>query len=119
MPNKNPMIRSKIFRQPTKLIFAKSFCDVPPLSGRQKFPQMGIDMNGTAASISGVQASSYHTIVECSESTFPVVSQVLLQRAMSMIRTEWPLRLGCGFVNLYSGFFLLTDPIRYYKYVPD
>ena len=36
-----------------------------------------------------------------------------------MIRTEWPLRLGCGFLNLYSGFFLLTDPIRYYKYVPD
>ena len=38
---------------------------------------------------------------------------------MTRIRTEWPLRLGCGFVNLYSGFFLLTDPIRYYKYVPD
>ena len=37
---------------------------------------------------------------------------------MTSIRTEWPLRLGCGFVNLYSGFFLLTDPIRYYKYVP-
>jgi len=37
---------------------------------------------------------------------------------MTRIRTEWPLRLGCGFVNLYSGFFLLTDPIRYYKYVP-
>jgi hypothetical protein len=38
---------------------------------------------------------------------------------MTRIRTEWPLRLGCGFVNLYSGFFLLTNPIRYYKYVPD
>ena len=37
---------------------------------------------------------------------------------MTSIRTEWPLRLGCGFVNLYSGFFLLTDPKRYYKYVP-
>ena len=37
---------------------------------------------------------------------------------MTRIRTEWPLRLGCGFVNLYSGFFLLTDPVRYYKYVP-
>src|SRR5262245_22448229 len=37
---------------------------------------------------------------------------------MTRIRTEWPLRLGCGFVNLYAGFFLLTDPARYYKYVP-
>jgi len=37
---------------------------------------------------------------------------------MTSIRTEWPLRLGCGLVNLYSGFVLLTDPIRYYKYVP-
>ena len=37
---------------------------------------------------------------------------------MTRIRTEWPLRLGCGFVNLYSGFFLLTEPKRYYKYVP-
>jgi uncharacterized membrane protein YphA (DoxX/SURF4 family) len=37
---------------------------------------------------------------------------------MTRIRTEWPLRLGCGFVNLYSGFFLLTDPKRYYTYVP-
>ena len=34
------------------------------------------------------------------------------------IGTEWPIRVGCGFVNLYSGFFLLTDPQRYYKYVP-
>ena len=32
--------------------------------------------------------------------------------------TEWPIRVGCGCVNLYSGFFLLTDPHRYYKYVP-
>jgi hypothetical protein len=31
---------------------------------------------------------------------------------------EWPLRLGCGCVNLYAGFFLLTDPARFYKYVP-
>jgi len=36
---------------------------------------------------------------------------------MTTIRIEWPLRLGCGFVNLYSGFFLLTEPKRYYKYV--
>jgi hypothetical protein len=26
--------------------------------------------------------------------------------------------LGCGLVNLYAGFFLLTDPVRFYKYVP-
>src|ERR1043166_6414668 len=38
---------------------------------------------------------------------------------MMKIGTEWPIRVGCGFVNLYSGFFLLTDPQRYYKYVPD
>ena len=38
---------------------------------------------------------------------------------MTRIRTEWPLRLGCGCVNLYAGFFLLTDPARYYKYVPS
>src|SRR5262245_25040943 len=37
---------------------------------------------------------------------------------MTRIGTEWPLRLGCGLVNLYSGFFLLIDPKRYYKYVP-
>src|ERR1043166_7103329 len=37
---------------------------------------------------------------------------------MMKIGTEWPIRVGCGFVNLYSGFFLLTDPQRYYKYVP-
>src|SRR5262249_50553022 len=37
---------------------------------------------------------------------------------MTKMRTEWPLRLGCGLVNLYSGFFLLIDPKRYYKYVP-
>src|SRR5688500_13044566 len=34
------------------------------------------------------------------------------------IRPEWPLRLGCGCVNLYAGFFLLTDPARFYTYVP-
>ena len=32
--------------------------------------------------------------------------------------TEWPLRIGCGVVNLYAGFFLLSDPARFYKYVP-
>jgi hypothetical protein len=32
---------------------------------------------------------------------------------------EWPLRLGCGGVNLYAGFFLLTDPARFYTYVPS
>ena len=37
---------------------------------------------------------------------------------MTKIGTEWPIRVGCGFVNLYSGFFLVTDPQRYYKYVP-
>jgi hypothetical protein len=37
---------------------------------------------------------------------------------MLRIRTEWPLRIGCGCVNLYAGFFLLTDPARFYKYVP-
>src|SRR2546428_10409044 len=35
------------------------------------------------------------------------------------IRSELPLRLGCGCVNLYAGFFLLTDPARYYRYVPN
>ena len=34
------------------------------------------------------------------------------------IGPEWPLRLGCGCVNLYAGFFLLTDPARFYTYVP-
>ena len=34
------------------------------------------------------------------------------------IRSEWPLRLGCGCVNLYAGFFLLTDPGRFHTYVP-
>ena len=34
------------------------------------------------------------------------------------IRPEWSLRLGCGCVNLYAGFLLLTDPARFYKYVP-
>ena len=34
------------------------------------------------------------------------------------IHPEWPLRLGCGCVNLYAGFFLLTDPARFYTYVP-
>ena len=38
---------------------------------------------------------------------------------MTRMRTEWPLRLGCGCVNLYAGFFLLTDPARYYRYVPS
>src|SRR5437867_1468618 len=38
---------------------------------------------------------------------------------MMRIRIEWPLRLGCGCVNLYSGSFLLTDPTRYYQYVPN
>jgi hypothetical protein len=37
----------------------------------------------------------------------------------SRIRPEWPLRLGCGCVNLYAGFFLLTDPARFYTYVPS
>lgn len=31
---------------------------------------------------------------------------------------EWPLRLGLGFVNAYAGYFLVTDPARYYKFVP-
>lgn len=34
------------------------------------------------------------------------------------MHTEWPLRIGCGCVNLYAGFFLLTDPVRFYPYVP-
>ena len=34
------------------------------------------------------------------------------------IDPAWPLRLGCGCVNLYAGFFLLTDPARFYTYVP-
>ena len=34
------------------------------------------------------------------------------------IGPAWPLRLGCGCVNLYAGFFLLTDPARFYTYVP-
>ena len=34
------------------------------------------------------------------------------------IRTEWPLRLRWGCVNLYAGFLLLTDPARFYKYIP-
>lgn len=37
----------------------------------------------------------------------------------SRIRPELPLRLGCGGVNLYAGFFLLTDPARFYTYVPS
>ena len=37
---------------------------------------------------------------------------------MVRVRSEWPLRMGCGCVNLYAGFFLLTDPARFYKYVP-
>ena len=31
---------------------------------------------------------------------------------------EWPLRIGCGFVNLYAGFYLVTDPTRYHRFVP-
>ncbi len=38
---------------------------------------------------------------------------------MNRIPIEWPIRLGCGFVNLYSGYFLLTDPARYYSFVPE
>lgn len=34
------------------------------------------------------------------------------------IPVELPLRLGCGFVNLYAGFYLIVDPARYHKYVP-
>ena len=37
---------------------------------------------------------------------------------MAKISPQWPLRAGCAFVNLYAGFFLITDPSRYYKYVP-
>ena len=35
-----------------------------------------------------------------------------------MIRPEGPLRLGCGCVNLYAGFYVLTDLARFYTYVP-
>ncbi|NJD67171.1 MAG: hypothetical protein C3F12_07505 [Candidatus Methylomirabilota bacterium] len=38
---------------------------------------------------------------------------------MMRIHPEWPLRLGCGFANLYAGFFLLTDPAVFHKYVPS
>lgn len=31
---------------------------------------------------------------------------------------QWTLRLGCAFVNLYAGFYLVTDPARYHKFVP-
>ncbi len=37
---------------------------------------------------------------------------------MARISVEWLLRLSCGFVNFYAGFYLLTDPARYYKFVP-
>ena len=37
---------------------------------------------------------------------------------MKRIPVEWPIRLGCGFVNLYAGYFLVADPARYYKFVP-
>ena len=37
---------------------------------------------------------------------------------MNNVDSELPLRLGCGLVNLYAGFFLLADPARFYKYVP-
>jgi hypothetical protein len=37
----------------------------------------------------------------------------------SRIRPELPLRLGCAGVNLYAGFFLLTDPARFHTYVPS
>src|SRR5215467_11449454 len=39
-------------------------------------------------------------------------------RVVMRIRPELFLRLGCGCVNLYAGFFLLTDSARFYKYVP-
>jgi hypothetical protein len=39
-------------------------------------------------------------------------------RPITRTHTEWPLRLGCGCVNLYAGFFLLTEPARFYQYVP-
>ena len=38
---------------------------------------------------------------------------------MNRIPVEWPIRIGCGFVNLYAGYFLVTDPARYYKFVPS
>ncbi len=47
------------------------------------------------------------------------VAKVKLYESVKAIGIEPPLRLGCGLVNLYAGFFLLTDPVRYYKYVPD
>lgn len=37
---------------------------------------------------------------------------------MTRTPVQWPLRLGCAFVNLYAGFYLVTDPARYYKFVP-
>lgn len=41
-----------------------------------------------------------------------------MRSAMKRTYAEWPLRLGCGLVNLYASYFLLTDPARYHKYVP-
>lgn len=31
----------------------------------------------------------------------------------------WVLRIGLGFTNLYAGIFLILDPPRYYKYLPE
>jgi hypothetical protein len=51
---------------------------------------------------------------------FLLFSLVLTYPAVGVmrLRPEWPLRLGCGCVNLYAGFFLLTDPAHFYRYVP-
>lgn len=38
---------------------------------------------------------------------------------MNGIPTALPLRIGCAFVNLYAGFYLVTDPARYHKFVPN
>jgi hypothetical protein len=35
------------------------------------------------------------------------------------IPSQWALRLGCAFVNFYAGYYLLTDPGRYHKFVPS
>lgn len=39
--------------------------------------------------------------------------------SMTNVGIELPLRLGCGLVNLYAGFHLLTNPGSFHKYVPD
>lgn len=31
----------------------------------------------------------------------------------------WVLRIGLGFTNLYAGIFLILDPPRYYRYLPE